>query len=201
MVNIVPNKKSTVYIIKLIVCKEWCSANAQWCIAPAAQSDVICSASSRAKRTSLAKQTSRTKCASRSACGTHRSKQREHCFRSALLFGGVARIWTGEWKFCRLLPYHLATTPYLVLEKLKRWTIPGSALYLERNTRLELATSTLARLRSTRWANSANALSCLVTGLIKHGASGRNRTNDTRIFSPLLYQLSYRGIFGLRDRR
>ena len=25
------------------------------------------------------------------------------------------------------------------------------------------------------------------------GASGRNRTNDTRIFSPLLYQLSYRG--------
>ena len=27
------------------------------------------------------------------------------------------------------------------------------------------------------------------------GASGRNRTNDTWIFSPLLYQLSYRGIF------
>ena len=27
-----------------------------------------------------------------------------------------------------------------------------------------------------------------------HGASGRNRTNDTRIFSPLLYQLSYKGI-------
>ena len=30
-----------------------------------------------------------------------------------------------------------------------------------------------------------------------HGASGRNRTNDTRIFSPLLYQLSYRGKFKL----
>ena len=28
----------------------------------------------------------------------------------------------------------------------------------------------------------------------KFGASGRNRTNDTWIFSPLLYQLSYRGI-------
>ena len=27
-----------------------------------------------------------------------------------------------------------------------------------------------------------------------YGASGRNRTNDTGIFSPLLYQLSYRGI-------
>ena len=25
------------------------------------------------------------------------------------------------------------------------------------------------------------------------GASGRNRTSDTGIFSPLLYQLSYRG--------
>ena len=27
------------------------------------------------------------------------------------------------------------------------------------------------------------------------GASGRNRTNDTRIFSPLLYLLSYRGVW------
>ena len=27
-----------------------------------------------------------------------------------------------------------------------------------------------------------------------HGASGRNRTNDTGIFSPLLYRLSYRGM-------
>ena len=29
-----------------------------------------------------------------------------------------------------------------------------------------------------------------------NGASGRNRTTDTGIFSPLLYRLSYRGIFG-----
>ena len=29
------------------------------------------------------------------------------------------------------------------------------------------------------------------------GASGRNRTNDTRIFSPLLYHLSYRGAFAV----
>ena len=28
----------------------------------------------------------------------------------------------------------------------------------------------------------------------KVGASGRNRTTDTGIFSPLLYRLSYRGI-------
>ena len=30
------------------------------------------------------------------------------------------------------------------------------------------------------------------------GASGRNRTNDTRIFSPLLYLLSYRGVWRKR---
>ena len=31
---------------------------------------------------------------------------------------------------------------------------------------------------------------------VQSGASGRNRTNDTRIFSPLLYRLSYRGMLG-----
>ena len=30
----------------------------------------------------------------------------------------------------------------------------------------------------------------------KNGAQRRNRTTDTRIFNPLLYQLSYLGIFG-----
>ena len=29
----------------------------------------------------------------------------------------------------------------------------------------------------------------------QRGAQGRNRTSDTRIFSPLLYQLSYLGIY------
>ena len=55
--------------------------------------------------------------------------------------------------------------------------------FLERITGLEPATFALARRRSTKWAKSAFC-----------GASGRNRTNDTGIFSPLLYQLSYRGI-------
>ena len=32
----------------------------------------------------------------------------------------------------------------------------------------------------------------------KSGAQGRIRTTDTRIFSPLLYQLSYLGIRGIR---
>ena len=83
--------------------------------------------------------------------------------------GGATRIWTGESWFCRPMPYHLAMAPYSIKK-------------MERMTRLELATSTLARWRSTRWATSAN------------GAFGRNRTSDTWIFSPLLYQLSYKGI-------
>ena len=32
-----------------------------------------------------------------------------------------------------------------------------------------------------------------MTNMVKSGASERNRTTDTGIFSPLLYQLSYRG--------
>ena len=64
----------------------------------------------------------------------------------------------------------------------------SKCFFLERITGLEPATSTLARSRSTKWAKSA------------YGASGRNRTNDTGIFSPLLYQLSYRGIENLNWR-
>ena len=33
----------------------------------------------------------------------------------------------------------------------------------------------------------------IVAGVQLNGAAGRNRTADTRIFSPLLYRLSYRG--------
>ena len=35
---------------------------------------------------------------------------------------------------------------------------------------------------------------------MKSGAQGRIRTTDTRIFSPLLYQLSYLGIADLAER-
>lgn len=55
---------------------------------------------------------------------------------------------------------------------------------MERETRFELATPALARRCST-----AELFPHV------HGASGQNRTVDTRIFSPLLYRLSYRGIF------
>src|SRR5690606_27566924 len=33
---------------------------------------------------------------------------------------------------------------------------------------------------------------------LKNGAQGRNRTTDTRIFSPLLYRLSYLGLVSAR---
>ena len=57
----------------------------------------------------------------------------------------------------------------------------GVVIFMERAKGFEPSTSTLARSHST-------------TELYPHiGASGRSRTTDTGIFSPLLYQLSYRG--------
>ena len=48
--------------------------------------------------------------------------------------------------------------------------------------------------------NGAFAMNCVKKEKVLHdfrrGASDRNRTNDTGIFSPLLYRLSYRGISG-----
>ena len=60
---------------------------------------------------------------------------------------------------------------------------------VERETRFELATPALARRCST-----AELFPHV------HGASGQNRTVDTRIFSPLLYRLSYRGMNGDPDQ-
>ena len=64
-----------------------------------------------------------------------------------------------------------------------------AAIDMERKTRLELATPTLAR-----W--------CSTTELLPHhcGAQGRNWTADTGIFSPLLYRLSYLSKYGDLDR-
>ena len=114
------------------------------------------------------------------------------------IFGGTAQIWTGEWEFCRLLPYHLATVPYANKERGSRslsvlkwkganrsspdWEIchrqisfdpssrfllePGrrNGLKMERVTRLELATSTLARWRSTGWATPASLVPTIGIG-------------------------------------
>ena len=67
-------------------------------------------------------------------------KKTKDFIRSPLFFGGDNQIWTDESGCCRPTPYHLAMSPYKKMERM---------------TRLELATSTLARWRSTRWATSA----------------------------------------------
>ncbi len=74
------------------------------------------------------------------------------------------------------MPYHLATVPYEIRNDLRVPDLFGAGD--EARTRyLHLGKVALYRMSYTRI----------------FGASGRNRTNDTRIFSPLLYQLSYRG--------
>lgn len=42
-----------------------------------------------------------------------------------------------------------------------------------------------------RWPEKKNARPDKRSGVKNTGGQGRNRTTDTRIFSPLLYQLSY----------
>ena len=71
---------------------------------------------------------------------------------------------------------------------LTAWLCRHSGI-MEREPRFELATPALARRCST-----AELFPHV------HGASGQNRTVDTRIFSPLLYQLSYRGMNGDPDQ-
>ena len=81
------------------------------------------------------------------------------------------------------MPYHLATVPYEIRNAARVPYLFGAGDGA-RTRYLHLGKVALYRMSYTRiWFPSGN-----------HGASGRNRTNDTRIFSPLLYLLSYRGI-------
>ena len=75
-------------------------------------------------------------------------------------------------------------------EENKKSTFSGALLFShsERETGIEPANSSLARRRST------TLLLAHMTDILKDDAQGRNRTNDIRIFSPPLYQLSYLGI-------
>ena len=85
---------------------------------------------------------------------------------------------------CSATPANVEAAPRIELgiKVLQTSALPlGYAATMERETRFELATLALARR-------------CSTTELFPHdGASGQNRTADTRIFSPLLYRLSYRG--------
>ena len=81
---------------------------------------------------------------------------------------------------------------------MKQGTLGRSLLFGagdEARTRyLHLGKVALYRMSYTRiFTDRRNRISSIPNSL-SFGASGRNRTNDTRIFSPLLYLLSYRGI-------
>ena len=65
---------------------------------------------------------------------------------------------------------------------------------MERKTGFEPATPTLARLCSTP------ELLPRPFSKFKSGGGTQNRTGDTRIFSPLLYHLSYPASFGVKWR-
>ena len=75
------------------------------------------------------------------------------------------------------MPYHLATVPY---EIRNAGCVPNS-----------LGAGDEAR---TRYLHLGKVALYQMSYARINGASGRNRTNDTRIFSPLLYLLSYRGM-------
>ena len=76
-----------------------------------------------------------------------------------------------------------------IFTNIKKQT-PKNLLKLERKTRFELATLALARRCST-----TEPLPHIIKLIWNNqNASNRNRTSDTRIFSPLLYRLSYRGL-------
>ena len=40
--------------------------------------------------------------------------------------GGTGQIWTGEWRFCRPLPYHLATVPYEIRNAARSLSFSGA---------------------------------------------------------------------------
>ena len=114
-------------------------------------------------------------------CAYRRWIKIKHFERSALFFGGTTQIWTGDKGFAGLC---LTTWPWCHIKFLENI-----------RTLMFLSVLVWSGLRGSNslpppWQGGA-----LPDELNPHqvGASGRNRTNDTRIFSPLLYQLSYRG--------
>ena len=91
---------------------------------------------------------------------------------------------TWPWRLTYILSIRILKIIFriLIFWQIKRRNV--RLLIVERKTRFELATFTLARWRSTTEPLPHKKCNC--------GASGRNRTTDTGIFSPLLYRLSYR---------
>ena len=67
------------------------------------------------------------------------------------------------------------------------------AFYEVKHRGFEPRTTWLKVKCSTNWANIPYAVFVALQLSCKANAQSRNRTSDTRIFSPLLYQLSYLG--------
>ena len=92
------------------------------------------------------------------------------------------------------LPFHLPISRivYMVADPSAKRTKKRIALCypscVERKTRLELATPTLARLCSTNWAISANIFVECFSAL---WAENETRTRDPNLGKVVLYQLSY----------
>ena len=127
---------------------------------------------------------------------------------------GITR---GVWKPCGLLPYYLATAPYLyriaqfraycsairIVHKLltdSPWRIQlGVAICfkgLSGNTKTTVKNcGSMEAPPRFELGHRSFADFCLTTWLWRHYGGGftRNRTKDTRIFNPLLYRLSYPG--------
>ncbi len=72
------------------------------------------------------------------------------------------------------------------------WPLWNSPIIMELVVGVEPTTCWLQVSCSAIEPHQHNIIKFL-TNKTNYGASGRNRTTDTRIFSPLLYRLSYRG--------
>ena len=81
------------------------------------------------------------------------------------------------------MPYHLAMSPYFCVIGFRK---KGRLIFLS----VLFGADDEAR---TRYLHLGKVALYRMSYIRTVGASGRNRTSDTRIFSPLLYQLSYRG--------
>ena len=81
------------------------------------------------------------------------------------------------------MPYHLAMSPYFCVIGFRK---KGRLIFLS----VLFGADDEAR---TRYLHLGKVALYQMSYIRIFGASGRNRTIDTGIFSPLLYRLSYRG--------
>ena len=79
------------------------------------------------------------------------------------------------------------------------WCLRAESLFCGKATAVETIHRIVSKCRLSIPSQAVILISA-IRRLSKSGASGRNRTTDTGIFSPLLYRLSYRGKLKWRPR-